>query len=300
MGQRTGPEGLITTIFLQPVAGGEAEDVLPGEQATSGIKSVGEIHRWLDGTTLAYDALLGTGNRRLYSVDVTQHQRRPGPDRLAKHFTWDATGGRVAGQDYGYRASFWLWDLKARAYLNSTTPLPGPDQFFEAWSSDGRQALLSAWVGGLTYWQRDAKLKGLFRLGVETGHVEKLAEGAGLASWAQDRIAYLRFGKELTLVVARASDGGILWTDDLGSVTNLEEFRFWAQSYRPVFVGRYLVYRTSAGEWRISLADRKHVRRLFVGREAILSWSPDGRYVAVLDGAPQARLRVLENPLWGL
>lgn len=299
VGQRPGPDGTVTTLYRQSLLGGDPEDLLPGDEATRGIKAVGGIQRWVDASTLAYDGLMGTGNTALLFVDVSQRRRSAGPEQVAHHFTWDVTGAQVAGQETGYRACFWLWDRRSRAYRHLPAALPGPHQYHEAWSGDGTEVLLSAWDRGRTYWDREGESLGLFRLGVASGTLTKLADQAGLASWGGDLIAYLRLGEELTLVVARPSDGEVLWTDDLGPVTDPESFRFTAQSYRPVFVGRYLAYRTPSGEGRISLAEQRAVRTLFAAPEALWSWSPDGRYVAVLSGAPESRLRVLENPLWG-
>lgn len=298
LGQRSDPAGEVTTIYLQALNGGEAEDLLPGAEATREIKSVGSLHRFLDGSSLAFDGLVGTGNRLLYTIDLTQRRREPGPNRLANYFLWSPNGERVVGQVYGYHAAYWLWDQRIQAYLTPTTPQPQEDQYFESWSDNGEEGLITSWAGGLTYWQRDGKLKGLWRLLVATGQRERVAAKAGLASWGREQIAYLRFGKTLTLVVAQAGDGKVLWTDDLGPVGDARAFRFWSQSFRPTFVGPYINYRTPAGEWRVSLAGTKQVRTLFVDPEAILSWSPDGRYVAVLDGSAEPRLWVLANPLW--
>lgn len=71
----------------------------------------------------------------------------------------------------------------------------------------------------------------------------------------------------------------------------------WLQGYRPIFAGPYLCYRTTGDEWRVTPKERKDSRTIYVGKEVALSWSPDGRYVALLENGTPARLRVVENPL---
>lgn len=48
--------------------------------------------------------------------------------------------------------------------------------------------------------------------------VSATADGARLAAWSRDLMAYVKLGPEMTLVVARAGDGHVLWTENLGTL----------------------------------------------------------------------------------
>lgn len=130
---------------------------------------------------------------------------------------------------------------------------------------------------------------------VEQGRFQKMAENAVLAAWSGDLVAYVKWGPELTLVVARAGDGTVLWKENLGALP--DEAMWTLGEYRPTFAGPYLCYRTAGGEWRVTPKERKESKTIYEGKEVALSWSPDGRYAAILENEEPARMRVVENPL---
>lgn len=208
-------------------------------------------------------------------------------------FFWNELGDRVAGQIDGVPAHFWLWDRKHRQFI---TPkgLPGVYQWFQAWSPDGNSALFTAWDSKGWYGQPGARPT-LYRVDLETGQIEKVAD-AGLAASSGDLIAYVKFGQELRLVVARASNGEVLWTDDLGELSRIETKLPWG--YQPTIAATFIGYRTVDDEWRVSPHVQRDSRLMFRGPAITAQWSPFGRYLAVhRRQGDETRLQVLENPL---
>jgi hypothetical protein len=117
-------------------------------------------------------------------------------------------------------------------------------------------------------------------------------------AWAPDgrtAMAYVQFAPKLTLVVTRARDGAVAWSDDLGERSKIEA-KPW--EYRPAIATTFVGYRTADDEWRVSPIHRKESRVLFAGPADAAQWSPFGRYLAVSRPVGQGvRLQVLENPL---
>lgn len=282
------------TIYLQRLGGGKAIDLLSGDLAIQSVSTSKYIHRWVD-ETLLYEEHMGTGIQQLFLLNTVTKEPVTSLDLHATFFIWSADGNRVAGQiDGAIPRHFWLWDRRFSKSLQPAEPLPGEEQYFDAWLDDGSSALFTAWEGGFTY-EEKVGTPALYRLDVEQGRFRKMADNATLAAWSGDMIAYVKWESELNLVIARAGDGKVLWEENLGvlpdeAVRNLRE-------YRPTFAGPYLCYRTTGDEWRVSTKERKDSRTIYVGKEVGLSWSPDGRYVALQENGTPARLRVVENPL---
>lgn len=298
-GMYHGPDGRSEpTIYQQRLAGGEPVNLLPPE-VTAPLK-VAFIHRWLDDHTLAFDESVGTAMRLALLLDAAKHSLIANPELVATMFSWAPPGNRLAGQGFQpLPTSFWLWDRMENRFLRSPVPeenppLPGMQQFFEAWSPDGRSALFTAWSGA----PYDSGSKpALYRLDPVTGQTALLSENAALAAWSDDWIAYVRLEPSFTFVMTRASDNQVLWTDDLGSLPQMD-WDLYPWTYWPKIAGRYVVYRTTAGDWRVSRTDRKEVHRIYRGESVSPFWSPQGEHLALLHTNAGGALAVLENPLW--
>jgi|GEM_PF-2277537 len=294
-----GPGGrLAPTIFQQRLTGGEPVNLLP--QEVTPPLNVAFIHRWLDERTLAFDESVGTAMRRAFLLDAVEGRLVQTPELVATTFTWAPTGDRLAGQGSDpLSPTFWIWDRLANRFLiaprtGEDSPLPGVQQHFEAWSPDGRSALFTAWTGRP---YRPGSRPTLYRLDLTTGETTRLAEGAAFAAWSGDWIAYVRDAPRFTLVVTRAADNQVRWTDDLGPPPQMDGPSFpW--TFWPRMVGPYLAYRTTAGDWLVSRADRKEVERIYRGELVSPFWSPTGRQIALLHTNEGAFLVVLANPLW--
>lgn len=284
----------VGTIYLQRLEGGEAVDLLPGDLAIQSVSTAKCIHRWVD-NTLLYEEHMGTAMQQLFVLNTVTKELFTSRELGATYFIWNADGDRVAGQyNYSKPYRFWVWDRNLSKFLKPKERIPGEDHLFEAWSDDGRSALYTAWKGGFPYPDEKGGTPTLYRLDVEQGQSQKIADNATLAAWSGDMIAYIEWGPELTLVVSQ-TDGKVLWKEDLGA---LPAEAIWdLDQYHPTFVGPYLCYRTAGDEWRVSPKERKDPRTIYVGKEAAFSWSPDGRYAALLENGTSVRLRVVENPL---
>lgn len=242
------------------------------------------LSAWLDDRTLALEEHMGSGVQELRLLDTaTQQLTDPaGAPLAATFFTWAPARDKLIGQG---PAAFWVWDRATGKRLSPAAKLPGQSQWFEAWAPDGAALLFTAWAGGFPY----ADLRGvtLYRWDLATGAVTKVADQAALAAWAGPYIAYVRLGEPLTLVVTR--DGQELWTEPLGTLPpdRRQDLQWW---YRPVPVGtNALAFHRADGWWTLSPLDRRAPRPLVQGAQVALAPSPEGEYLAVLDGA---RLRV--------
>jgi hypothetical protein len=283
--------GFIETIFAKNLAGGKPVDLLPGEMAIQSVSTSKEIYGWFADGELAYHEHKGLGVQQLFLLNVEQRQLFTQDKLIATWFAWSESGECVAGQQ---PLSFWLWDRKERRFLTPKR-LPGNQQRFEAWSPDGRSVLFTAWDRNEGYGQPGARPT-LYRLSVESGDVEKVDENAGLAALSGDLMAYVKFGERLTLVVAKASGGQVLWTDDLGELSKVEAKLPWGD--QPTIASTFVGYRTVDDEWRVSPHVRKESRLMFRGPATTAQWSPFGRYLAVHKWhGNEAHLQVLENPL---
>lgn len=285
-------EGFLTTIYQMRVGGEVPHELLitgvgPGTEAV--------LQRWLDDRTLAFDQNIGTGLRRVMLLD-SERRVAHDPSLGATVFRWAPAGDRVAGQLFISPAPpyFWLWDRRRGQFLMDPArpALPGVSQFFETWSPDGRFALFTAW--DRFAYSPDA-MSTLYRLNLETGQVDKVADHAAFAAWSGDWITHVLLGPRLTLTVTRASDQQVLWTDDLG-VRPLENGDSpW--DFRHLFAGPYLIYRTVGNEWRIARPSDGQKRTLYRGDPGHLSAAPDGRHIALIHQNQTPRLLVLKNPL---
>lgn len=227
-------DGLLETIFAKKLAEGNSVDLLPDEMAVQSVSTSKEISGWFPDGEIAYHEHKGPGVQQLFLLNV-ENRKLFSPDKLvAAWFAWSESGERVAGQQ---QSSFWLWDRKERRFLTPKT-LPGSHQWFEAWSPEGRFVVFTAWNRNEGYGKPGAR-PALYRLSVESGDVEKVDENAGLAALSGDLIAYVKFGERLTLVVAKASGGKTLWTDDLGELSKVEAQLPWG--YQPTIATTFAV-----------------------------------------------------------
>jgi hypothetical protein len=286
----TGPRPDTTTVYQQAVDGGEPVDLLPGAQATRGVSGAKFGFRWLDPNTLAFQEHMGSGVQAIRLVDVNTRQELPLPDRLeATFFTWAPDSARVAGQWSG-PAPFWVYDLKASRFLKPAAPLPGESQWFEDWL-DRDRCLFTAWTGRFPY-QEGEFVAALYVWNVADGSVSKVADGAYLARGAGGLIAYVTGAAAPSLVVADAK--GVLWQAELGGAL---PSAWHAWEFAPRINATHVLYRMASGEWRLSpLAERRPAVVHAARPPATAGFSPDGRYVAVLEQAEPPKLQILAVP----
>lgn len=282
------------SLFLQTFPESTPVDILPDDFSVQGIKEIGLIHRWLNPSTISFDAFVGSGLKRLFLLDVDAKRYLTTPQLItARGFIWSKDGRFVAGQTPGVQSSFWIWNREQTSVMKPDVPLPGEHQLVEAFSEGGRKVLFSSWNGGYPYTGQVPV--GLHEMDLVSGEISEIAKEAALATSSDGLVAYVRFGQRPSLVVQDSATGRICWTDELGEIT--PDFRARSELYRPRFFGSYLVYQTLKGEWRISVGAEKRGQAVYRGEEATVSVSPDGRYVAVLDNLPKPRLLLYRNPL---
>lgn len=283
----------VDTLYLQPIKGGAPIDLLPGERAVQSVSTAKVIHQWLGPTLLSYEEHMGTGVQQLFLLKATERIPTTNAELLATRFKWSPDGRRVAGHWTCCPSRFWVWDRIERRFYVQAGSNPGPNRWFEAWSEDGHQVLYTEWRGN-PYHPRSQST--LYRLDIRTGRKKKLFDDGVLADWSGNSLAFVKIGSEMTLVVADARDGRIIWTDNLGKLPDRFDVFHW--DYRPVFAGEYLFYRAGDGEWRVSTARSKQTEAVFPSADdEHVSWSPDGHHGATLDRT--GRLRVIRNPLVG-
>lgn len=293
------PEGdyFVNTIYVKPVAGGEPIDLLPGELAVSSVSTQKRVDGWFADDVLAYEEHMGTALQQLFLLDMKRQDRYTDEKLMASYFVWDEQKRHVAGQWVGSDpAWFWLWDRKERRFITPTQPLPGHGQYFEAWSPDGSALLFTAWDRGGFYGDLGAQAT-LYRLEVESGQVTKVADQAGLATWAGDGITYVKLEERMSLVV-NDPEGRERWRTDLGELAKVQQKL--PGLYRPVAATTFLSYRRADDSWWVSPVT-KEPHLLFRGPAKAADWTPFGRYLAIHRprGARTERtqLQVLENPL---
>lgn len=294
-GARQDNQGSATTLWQQPITGGDPTDLLPGDLARQSVSGTKWPNRWIAGETLAYVEHMGTGIQAMRLLNATARVLEPLPEgeRLeATLYQFQPGGSRVAGQWYGGPPSFWLWDFHARRRLAPPEPLPGQHQFFEAW--DGNDAVLfTAWDGGYPY-SEDPGTATLYRWDLEGGRVAKVAESAVLAAAAGGRIAYVRLSPSPVLVVADTA-GKVLWQRDLGPLpatgAGLWEFR-----PRPGKTG--VLYQTGDYRWHLApVAGNGSAATVHEGpARATAGFSPDERYIALLVSDIPPQLQIFQNP----
>lgn len=288
------------TVYRQDLPSGQPVDLLPGAQAG---RLISKIHGWVDQRTLAYEDHLGTGTQQLGLVNSVAGAPVPLPTLWATTFKWSLDGRRVAGQTAAViPESFWLWDRERGMLLPSSEKLPGPSQWFEDWSPDGRSILFTTWTNG-SYTQPGAGKATLYRLDLEGGALTEIAKDAVAASWRGDTICYVKWGRHLKLVVANAADLQTRWTTNLAWATDETVRRLMTD--RPTLVGRFVSYETGDHRWLVSPVRRRVPRLIYRGAADSPSWSPDGRYLALLQrrkgegglaDEPPHRLLILQNP----
>lgn len=278
-----------TTLYLQPVAGGNPVDLLPGALAKQSVSGTKFPRRFVSPTMLAYEEHMGSGIQELRLVDIASHKPVALPQPLqATFFTWSPDGALVAGQIYGGPADFWVWDMAAQQFLKKANPAPSPYQFFEGWAGPGT-ALFTRWE---KYpYDQEALTASLYALDVGSGKETRVADDGVLAGGTGEHITYVKLKPRPTLVVADKT-GKPLWQEDLGALPPGPAL--W--EYRPHLTDQYVAYRLFPEEWKISpLGEHKPVT-VSKGLPATAGFSPDGRHVAVLLLDAPARLQILLNP----
>lgn len=283
-----------TTLWLQPTAGGNPTDLLPGALARMSVSGTKWPVRWLDNETLAYLEHTGSGVEELRLLDTTARKLVSLPEGemlAATFFRFAPDGSRVAGQWDGGPPSFWIWDVSARRRLSPPEALPGRYQWFEAWDGAG-SVLFTAWNGAYPYSEEKGSVT-LYRWDLETGTVVRLVDGALLAEAAAGRISYLRLTPSPAVVVADTS-GRELWHAELGALPSGRAL--W--EFEPRLNQRFVLYQTAAFQWRIAPAAEGAAGMIVHegGARATAGFSPDGRYLTVLVHDVAPRLLIMKAP----
>jgi hypothetical protein len=242
--------------------------------------------RWLDPATLAFEEHMGSGVQAIRLVNVNTRQELPLPDRLdATFFVWAPDSTRVAGQWDG-PAPFWIYDFRTSRFLTPSAPLPGENRWFEGWL-DRDRCLFTAWPGRFAY-EDDSGSPTLYLWNVADGSVTKVAEGASLARGAGGLIAYVTGSAPARLVVSDAK--GVLWQEELGALPSGRNV--W--EFTPRINSTHVLYRMASGEWRLSpVAERRPAIVHGARPQSAAGFSPDGRYVAVLEQESPPKLQIL-------
>ncbi|MDF2630154.1 MAG: hypothetical protein K0R39_3985, partial [Symbiobacteriaceae bacterium] len=206
----------------------------------------------------------------------------------ANWFSWSPDRSHVAGQMW--EGDFWIWDFRTKMFVNLPLRKEGEWRVIEDWGPDGT-ILFTSWTNRYAYWGRTPRLEGLYQLNPKTGLTKMIAKNGVMATASDVAVSYVELGASPRLVVKRWS-GTTLWTEKLGVVS--KEWLGQVRSYRPKFVGPFLSYRHTNGDWFVSRTDELSPRRVAGGRDTRVSWRPDGHYAAIHQGG---QLSVLLNPL---
>lgn len=279
------------TILLQPEQGdGPAVDLLPGQMATKGIYEVEGIEEWVGPRLLAYSALVGSGGiRSLFVKNVDQPSVWPeSPGRDANWFTWSPDKSQVAGQMW--EGDFWIWDFKTKTFLNMPARQEGQWRVIEDWGPDGT-ILFTLWSNMYTYWGKSPRPQGLYKMNLQTGSTTRIAENGVMASASDSAVAYVELGSTPRLRVRNWS-GSTQWTEQLGAFS--QAWLGQVRNYRPRFVGPFLAYRHTDGDWFVASTSQHNSERIASGKDPVVSWRPDGHYAAIHRGG---RMTVILNPL---
>jgi hypothetical protein len=289
-GARPEPDGSqSTTLCLVPLDGGAPVDLLPGPQARRGVSGTKFIEQWMDPQTLAFAEHMGTGVQELLLVDTAASRLVTGPEQLlATFFHFAPDSRKVAGQIEGGPAQFWVWDFVAGQFRKPSSPLPGQFQWFESWA--GNETLLfSAWA---QYpYADEPRTADLYAWETSSGSVTRIAKNAMLTTATEQYLVFIRMVPSPTLVVA-GREGKTVWEEDLGPVPGGR----LSWEFMPRISDRYVLYRHSNGEWRLSTLAAKDPVVVYRMPGATVGLSPDERHLAVLQHDIPARLLILTNP----
>ena len=268
-------------------------DLLPGDLARQSVSTHKVVHGWLDGGTLAYEEHVGTGVQRLGLINTLSCELIKCPELLAFSFSWEPGGPLLAGQMDG-PAGFWIWErVLDKLLLESSQSLSAGIQRFEAWGPSGphiaASVFFTAWPGPERPYAGATLRCDLHQYDLRTRACTKVASGAGLAAQAGGKLAYVKSGRRLTLVVRDIATGKVLWEQDLGVPPRHERI----ESSRPVMCDDYVLYRTSRGEWWLSPAQSRQPVLLMTGPTGSASLSPDAAFAAIF---AEGMATIFRNP----